>query len=91
MFGICVGEDEYGNKYYINKQNKKRWVVYDKIDETSKIPQMWHAWIHGMLQDTPQETRKFSWQGDHIPNTTGTGHFNIRHKTRTIHNFWKPQ
>ena len=36
--GILVGKDEFGNKYYKNK-NDDRWVVYSKNVEATKIPQ----------------------------------------------------
>ena len=28
FFGIYTGKDELGNKYYRNKKNNERWVIY---------------------------------------------------------------
>ena len=36
IFGINVGSDEFGNKYYRNKSDTRRWVIYkDKIKFTN--------------------------------------------------------
>ena len=28
FFGKYVGQDDFGNKYYTNKQQNERWVIY---------------------------------------------------------------
>ena len=39
IFGINVGSDEFGNKYYRNKSDTRRWVIYKKdVIDASKIP-----------------------------------------------------
>ena len=43
--GKFVGDDEFGNKYYINSKGK-RWVIYKNTVEATKIPPEWHLWIH---------------------------------------------
>lgn len=69
-----IGTDEFGNSYYENKKNGKRYVIYNGIAEASKIPAHWHGWIHYNNNNTPVkvDTKKSSWQKIHIPNLTGT-------------------
>tara|TARA_B110000438_G_C15536524_1_gene530825 strand:- start:297 stop:665 length:369 start_codon:yes stop_codon:yes gene_type:complete len=70
--GKYVGKDEFENKYYINNEGK-RWVIYQNIIESSKIPPEWHLWIHHMCQNKPQEnSSKYSWQKKYEENSTGT-------------------
>ena len=70
--GKFVGSDEFGNKYYSNS-NGKRWVVYEKIVESTKIPPEWHLWIHFLIKNKPSaNAKKFSWQKQHNENLTGT-------------------
>lgn len=90
IFGNLLASDEYGNKYYTNRKKTKRWVKFHKIDETSKVPQLWHAWLHEIIDYVPKDMKKFDWQGEHIPNTTGTGHFDHEKKTKSGFNFWQP-
>jgi len=72
FFGRLVGEDEFGNKYYSNKK-EKRWVIYNDEVEASKIPPEWHMWIHFLTNQKPQnDSQKFAWQKKHIQNLTGT-------------------
>tara|TARA_Y100000816_G_C25578581_1_gene311319 strand:+ start:28 stop:387 length:360 start_codon:yes stop_codon:yes gene_type:complete len=73
FFGKLVGKDNYGNKYYQNK-NGKRWVIYSDEIDASKIPPEWYSWIHytqNNLQNNQKPT-KYSWQKPHKPNLTGT-------------------
>jgi NADH:ubiquinone oxidoreductase subunit len=76
--GRYVGADDFGNKYYEekNKQNKKprRWVIYHGIPEASTVPPAWHSWLHYIAKEAPQSTQdnKLPWQKEHIPNMTGT-------------------
>ena len=70
--GKLAGIDEFGNKYYSNSKGK-RWVIYEKNVESSKIPPEWHLWIHFMKADIPsKDIKKFSWQKKHSENLTGT-------------------
>ena len=71
--GKFVGEDQFGNKYYSNSKDKKRWVIYKDIVESSKIPPEWHLWMHYLSKNKPSENvNKFSWQKKHEENFTGT-------------------
>ena len=71
--GKFVGKDDFGNKYYSDSKDKKRWVIYKDIVESSKIPPEWHLWIHYLSKNKPSESiNKFSWQKEHEENFTGT-------------------
>ena len=71
--GKFVGEDEFGNKYYSDSKEKKRWVIYKNRVESSKIPPNWHSWIHFQRINKPSlNTDKFPWQKQHEENLTGT-------------------
>ena len=52
FFGKLVGEDEFGNKYYKSKKNK-RWVIYAKDIDASKITSDWFLWIHHTINEIP--------------------------------------
>ena len=72
VFGKFVGKDEFENKYYTNSSGK-RWVIYNDIVESSKIPAEWHSWIHFMNDKLPIENfKKYDWQKKHEENMTGT-------------------
>lgn len=78
-FSKKVGQDEFGNEYRIScfknylGQNK-RIVIYFGKDIPTKVPPIWHAWLHYMSDDIPdaQQSNKVMWQKQHIPNLTGT-------------------
>jgi NADH:ubiquinone oxidoreductase subunit len=72
-----VGHDKFGNKYYQSKKldylgDNRRYVVYKGTCEPSKVPPIWHAWLHHTSDELPNEQNAYAWQIDHIPNLTGT-------------------
>ena len=74
--GRLVGSDEYGNRYYEERRAPKgrkarRWVRFKGVDEASKVPPEWHAWLHYTF-DAPIDGPRRDWQKSHIPNRTGT-------------------
>ena len=74
IFGKYVGSDDYGNKYYKNK-NDERWVIYSKNIEAKKITSDWYLWIHHTVDKIPDkhtEDKKYIWQKKHLENQTGT-------------------
>ena len=82
LFSYFVGEDEFSNRYYIDKfgnTNSKpsRWIRYNgKIPDPSKIPPDWHAWIHYTtdIVGISKSVEKYPWFKKHLPNLTGTKH-----------------
>jgi len=74
FFGSLVGKDEFGNKYYKNKNDSKRWVIYNGEVESSRIPPEWHLWIHKLSNSTPDKINfvNHSWIKNHHENYTGS-------------------
>ena len=73
LFGKLIGQDNFGNKYYEGK-NGKRWVIYFKEVDASKIPVEWYSWMHftaNKIENT-HDLKKHDWQKPHKPNMTGT-------------------
>ena len=71
--GKLVGKDEFGNKYYKNK-NDERWVIYSSEIEATKITSDWYLWMHHTIDKFPNDNkeRKYKWQKKHLENKTGT-------------------
>lgn len=96
-----VGTDEFGNKYYVSRFKKDylgretRFVIYKGKLEPSKVPAMWHSWLHH-LSDEAIKDKPFKWQKPHLPNLTGTklayvpGKFGVRHRVSADFNIWFP-
>jgi NADH:ubiquinone oxidoreductase subunit len=58
---------------YLNQ--KKRYVIYNGIIEPSKVPPLWHAWLHYLSHEIPTKDlnkNKLFWQQGHLPNVSGT-------------------
>ncbi len=72
--GTFVGTDEFGNRYYRDKKNVRRWVLYDGDAEASRIPPGWHGWMHHRTDVPPTEDtyKPHPWEKPHLPNLTGT-------------------
>ncbi|QCI65670.1 NADH:ubiquinone oxidoreductase subunit NDUFA12 [Phreatobacter stygius] len=82
-YGVFVGEDEAGNKYYRSRYAKdpalgheRRWVVYKGLAEASAIPPGWWGWMHHKTETPPTEEayEPRPWQKPHLQNMTGTAH-----------------
>ena len=70
--GERVGEDEFGNVYYVSNKGK-RYVQYADQAEASAIPPGWHGWMHYRV-DTPPSEETYTprdWQKPHLENPTG--------------------
>ncbi len=79
FFGQLVCKEKVGNKYFCNKSNSsdimvKRWVIFCKEVEASRMPPEWHAWLHFTVDQplTEQAAKAQSWQKTHQANLTGT-------------------
>ncbi len=77
IFNKQVGKDCYDNKFYESRATdylgkKRRYVVYNGFIEPSKVPPMWHAWLHHLSDELPNKNNNFAWQQQHKPNLTGT-------------------
>jgi NADH:ubiquinone oxidoreductase subunit len=58
----------------VSLAHEKRWVIYQGEAEGSKVPPVWHAWLHHTMQDVPsvESALGYDWQKPHQPNMTGT-------------------
>lgn len=79
LFCNKIGEDQFGNLYYSSNQKNylgmnKRYVLYKGLDESSKVPPMWHAWLHYLSDHAPSDINLYNWQKSYHPNLTGTKH-----------------
>lgn len=72
--GERVGEDGLGNVYYRERNGTRRWVIYKELSEASQIPPGWHAWIHFITDELPDDEhyKPRDWEEAHRPNLTGT-------------------
>jgi NADH:ubiquinone oxidoreductase subunit len=76
FYGELVGEDQFGNRYYTEKNPKRdrarRWVIYKGKAEPTKVPPQWHGWLH-YTHDAPlPATPQYRWEKPHLVNLTGT-------------------
>ena len=79
MRGEHVGTDAQGNKYYRSGRKtgdgrERRWVVYNGINDASRVPAEWHGWLHGSHDGLPESylPPPRIWETDYTPNATGT-------------------
>ena len=83
--GELVGVDQFGNRYFREKgqpplkrgggraSRERRWVLYNGEVEASRVPPLWHAWLHHTIDDVPTDSGpKYPWEKEHLPNLTGT-------------------
>lgn len=72
--GVLVGEDEQGNRYYRDRDDRHRWVIYAGEAEASRVPPEWHGWLHHTWKRPPTEEPLThpTWEKPHRPNLTGT-------------------
>jgi NADH:ubiquinone oxidoreductase subunit len=72
FYGIYVGKDDFGNKYYKSKKNE-RWVIYSNNIEATKITSEWYLWMHHTIDTIPgNKEMKYLWQKEHLENQSGT-------------------
>ncbi len=73
-----VGSDDLENRYFEEKKisrgtKKRRFVLYKGNEEASKIPALWHAWLHYTSDSAPgNDVQSYAWEQTHVPNLTGT-------------------
>jgi NADH:ubiquinone oxidoreductase subunit len=70
--GYKVGDDMFGNIYMRNKNDSKRWVLYEGDVDSSKVPPEWNGWLRYTSNKIPSLQKKYSWEKKHVKNQTGT-------------------
>ena len=99
--GTRVGEDSQGNVFYRNKDDSKRWVIFNGESEASRVDADWHGWLHHTWDEPPTDrpmTHK-SWEKPHQENLTGSiaayaPAGSIRHQSpepRSDYEAWQPE
>jgi len=102
LFRKEVGVDQFRNFYYVGKSKNylnihKRYIVYNGIDDGSKVPPMWHSWLHYLSDAIPDKTQttEYNWQKEHLPNVTGTKYAydpaKSKYKKVKTYSSWKPE
>ena len=94
FYGNMVGKDQYGNKYYQNRNASKRWVIYNGTVDASSIPPEWHSWLHKIIKTTPDQVKfnNFNWQKEHKKNLTGTNQaYTPQHEKKLSYKRWHPK
>jgi NADH:ubiquinone oxidoreductase subunit len=84
LHGELVGVDDYGNRYYRERgyrdrrapgwRTERRWVVFSRDADPTRVPTGWVGWLHGRLDQPPSEQPlpAPSWAKERLPNLTGT-------------------
>lgn len=76
--GAGVGEDSLGNLYFESKRAtngfRRRWVIYNGPNDSSRVPPEWHGWLHNTVDDIPDQSLPPAriWEKPPLPNLTGT-------------------
>lgn len=78
LFSTRVGIDRLGNQYYLSlfrdyRGKRIRQVLYNGLDEATKITAEWYSWIHYLSEFVPiTNVVKSRWQQDRRINRTGS-------------------
>ena len=73
--GKKVGEDNQGNRFFIHKKNnKKRWVLYNKKIDPTNLEIKWQIWLteNDKNKDIIINDLNYKWQKNKKANLTGT-------------------
>jgi NADH:ubiquinone oxidoreductase subunit len=72
--GVKVGEDEQGNVFYRDREDKRRWVIFNGEAEASRVGADWHGWLHHTYHEPPTDRPldHKAWEKPHEENLTGT-------------------
>jgi len=102
--GTFVGADQFGNKYYENRDaeqevpGRHRWVDFAQHDfNATQVPPEWHSWISHIRQDPPTTdsvVQKMTppWKAPYFENLTGTrGAYKPYNTVAPKINAWDPK
>lgn len=73
-----VGEDSLGNVYWQGGTDlhgrTRRWVIYNGLNDASRVPPEWFSWLHHQIDDVPDAALPAPrvWEKPPEPNLTGT-------------------
>ncbi len=77
--GRLGGIDDQGNRYYTERKlpasrRPRRWVIYNGEAEASRVPAIWHGWLHHTFNEPLDASASLPWIKPHKSNPTGTDH-----------------
>ena len=76
FYGKKVGQDQNGNKFYIQKYNlKRKWVIYNKVVDPTSLRVSWQLWLTNNKTSVSPDINNsdsYIWQKEKKPNTSGT-------------------
>ena len=65
LHGELVGVDDDGNRYYRERgyrdrrapgwRTERRWVVFSRDADPTRVPTGWVGWLHGRFAEPPSE------------------------------------
>ena len=74
--GKEVGRDDAGNMYFQHRKDpRRRWVIYNGSNDSSRVPPGWNAWLRGTIDELPDSSLppRRAFEQDPLPNLTGSG------------------
>ena len=61
--GQLIATDENQNRFYSNKNDTRRWVIYFGEVEATKVSPEWNNWLRYTSEEAPSDLiNKFNWQ-----------------------------
>ena len=73
-----VGVDALGNVYWEGGKDPngipRRWVMYNGVNDASRVPPEWFSWLHHQIDSAPDQALPAPrvWEQPAVPNQTGT-------------------
>jgi len=102
--GEEAGRDDAGNIYFRHRDDpKRRWVIYNGSNDSSRVPPAWNAWLRGTIDELPSKALppRRPFELDPVANLTGTASAfrpggslareNIRPAATGDYEAWKPE
>src|SRR3546814_11185624 len=89
--GRQVGEDALGNRYFMSRDGKRRWVLYKGSNDASRVPPEWHGWLHRTLDALPPDALPAPSAREQEPTPAPTGSPGAPRTTRAIRTRTTPQ
>ena len=73
--GEEAGRDEAGNIYFRHRKDpRRRWVIYQGANDSSRVPPGWNAWLRGTIDEVPDKALppRRAFEKPALANPTGT-------------------
>ena len=98
LFGKQVGNDNKGNRFFINKNKNKKWVLYKENIDPTQLSVEWHQWLTNFdnFKTPDNELKTYKWVKNRDINYTGTKkayhpqYLNDKLKKQNDSDIWSP-